>query len=261
MLSKGYGGPLVLFVACAVVGALAAVGKFNSIMNFPVIFALICLGFGLASLWRDRARVAVAPVAFLLLLGVALAVGGWVYQKQVIRASLQTFQEEVFASLGGKPAPRLAGLDALNTDLRALEEAASLTSRATIIAFWATWCSPCWKEMAELEELYQEHRGQGLTVLAIADYDHPEDEEGRQKDRAAAEEFLDRRGFHYPAALTANDEIFRAYKVRSIPSTALVDAEGNLVAYGVGLDGARSLMSKAAALVTGVKAAAEPSRD
>jgi len=248
--SKVYGSALIVFGACAVVGVLAALGKFNSMMNFPVVFAGICLFFGLVSLWRDRPREAVPARAVLLLLGVAIAVGGWLYQSRVIERSLLVAQREVFALLGGKPAPLLSGLEPLNTEPETLEAAASFSGNATIIAFWATWCSPCWKEMPELEELYREHRDQGLTVLALTQYDHPEDAAGRQGDVEKAEGFLRKRNLTFPAAITADDEIYRAYQVRSIPSTALVDGNGDLVAYGVGLDGARVLMEKARALVS-----------
>ena len=241
---------LGLAAACTVVGVLAAFGKFNSMMNFPVVFALVCVLLGLVSLWRARAHGPVAVQLLVLLVGASVAVGGWEYQKRVIRQSQRDAQEAVFASLGGREAPRLVGLEPLNTETQALEAAASLSSKATIISFWATWCSPCWTEMAELEELYQELGPQGLTVLAITKYGKGDDEAGRRASRAKAEEFLRRRELHYPAAITDGREIYPAYQVRSIPSAVLIDENGKLVAYGVGLEGGRSVMAKAAALIT-----------
>ena len=85
----------------------------------------------------------------------------------------------------------------------------------------------------------------------VTDYDHPDTEEGRRADREKAEKFLSKRGFEYPAAITADGANYRAYRVRSIPSSALIDGEGNLVAYAVGLDSARDLMKKAESLVRG----------
>lgn len=249
MFNKENRFALLLAGACAVVGALAAVGRFNSMIGFPLVFAGICVVLGAISLWRDPGPV--APRAALVLVGAAIAVGGWFYQMGAIRESMATTQREVFAALGGETAPRLVALEPLATEPAALEAAASYRGKATIVSFWATWCSPCWTEMAELQELYEEHRANGLTVLALTSYDHPDTEEGRREDRAKAEKFLEKRGFDYPAAITAERDNYRAYQVRSIPSTALVDESGTLVAYAVGLDSARDLMAEAEALVTG----------
>ncbi len=71
---KPYASALSLAVACAVVGALAALGKFNSMMGFPWVFALVCVVLGAISLWRDPGPV--GPRAALVLVGAAIAVGG-----------------------------------------------------------------------------------------------------------------------------------------------------------------------------------------
>jgi len=105
--------------------------------------------------------------------------------------------------------------------------------------------------MAELQELYEEHRSDGLTILALTQYDDPDTEEGRRENREGAERFLEERGFDYPAAITADGANYKGYEVRSIPSTALIDETGTLVHYAVGIDGARALMAKAEAMVTG----------
>ncbi len=247
MIASHYRFPLLLAAACTVVGALAATGRFNSIFHFPLVFAGVCVVVGLVSLWRDPGpRV---PRAALVAVGAAIAVGGWVYNTMALQAGMREAGSAILAELGGKPAPRLAGLEPLATAPDALAAATSFEGRATILSFWATWCSPCWAEMAELQELWEEHRADGLTVLALTSYDHPETAEGRSDDRAKAERFLQKRGFEYPAAITAEDENYRAYQVRSIPSTALVDGSGTLVGYAVGLKTARELMAQAEALV------------
>ena len=235
--------------ACAVVGVLAALGKFNSILNFPVIFALVCLFFGLLSLWRQQPRRAIPARGLILLAGVAVAVGGWVYQGRQIEERLAEARLRVLEAIRGSAVPSVAGLEPLNTDLATWDEAASFTARATVVTFWARWCSPCWKEMEELEGLYQRHNDEGLRVLAVTRYDKPEDVDERRSDFAKAQKFLERRGFSYPAAITDRDDIYRAYRVRSPPGIALVDDQGRIVDFAISLESARSLMQKAAELV------------
>jgi len=37
-----------------------------------------------------------------------------------------------------------------------------------LINFWATWCAPCLREMPMLETVWQERRGEALTIVGIA---------------------------------------------------------------------------------------------
>lgn len=245
-----YTESLVMASACAAVGVLAALGKFNAMMNFPVVFALICLGFGLLSIWRQKPRRALASRALILLIGAAVAVGGWEYQKRQIDRRLADRRTQVLDELRGTAVPSLAGLEPLNTDRASWDQAASLGSRATVITFWARWCSPCEKEMPELEELYRRHKAQGLQVVAVTQYDRPENAEERQGDFEKAQRFLARRQLTYPAAITDRGDVYSDYRVYSLPATALVDGEGRVVDYAFSLGSARELMQAAAAMVT-----------
>lgn len=61
--------------------------------------------------------------------------------------------------------------------------------RILVINFWATWCTPCLKEMPELDRLARER--QDLLVLGLA-YEEIEDSELRR--------FLERYPVSYPIA-------------------------------------------------------------
>ena len=87
-----------------------------------------------------------------------------------------------------------------------------------ILNFWATWCVPCRAEMPALEDYYQEHRTQGLKVLAIS-MDDPEDEAKVRRVMA---------GFSFPAAM-ARDANFKGYgRIWRIPLTFVIDRGGIL---------------------------------
>src|SRR5262249_3273733 len=45
----------------------------------------------------------------------------------------------------------------------------NLSGKVVLVNFWATWCTPCRKEMPDLEKLYKEFESKGLVVLAISD--------------------------------------------------------------------------------------------
>src|SRR5687768_4345756 len=44
---------------------------------------------------------------------------------------------------------------------------ADLRGQAILVNLWATWCPPCREEMQSIEEVYQEYRDEGFTVLAV----------------------------------------------------------------------------------------------
>ena len=43
-----------------------------------------------------------------------------------------------------------------------------LNKGPVVIAFWATWCKPCRKELPAIKEVYEKYKDQGLTILAIS---------------------------------------------------------------------------------------------
>jgi membrane-bound ClpP family serine protease len=91
------GTPLLLFAACAVVGVLAALQRFTSAMNFPLVFGAVCLVFGLLTL-RHRAGRALVCV-LLVVLGPALAVGGWTVQNRRVVSGLVETRDVIAAAL------------------------------------------------------------------------------------------------------------------------------------------------------------------
>ena len=66
-------------------------------------------------------------------------------------------------TLLGKPMP-----DVTVEDLQAKPiKLAQFKGKPTVITFWATWCSPCIKEMPHFSKLVEAYQGK-LQVLAIA---------------------------------------------------------------------------------------------
>ena len=65
---------------------------------------------------------------------------------------------------------------------------------------------------------------------------------------------IDHYDLRYPTLVEAPDSPgHRAYRVRSYPTTVLIDGDGVVIDYGAGLRGSARLMEEARALVAGVR--------
>lgn len=95
---------------------------------------------------------------------------------------------------------------------------ADLKGRVVMLEFWATWCPPCRAEIPAIERLHTQYGGKGLTILAIA-----LDEGGWDGVKAFAAD----RKISY-AVLQGTEDVSSKYMVRLIPSTFLIDKEGNI---------------------------------
>ena len=90
--------------------------------------------------------------------------------------------------------------------------------------FWATWCPPCRQEMPSMERLYTEFKDRGLTMLAV------DLREGTGKVKAFKEDFK----LSFPILLDSDGRVGLMYGVRSIPTTYLIDQEGNVIGGALG---------------------------
>jgi thiol-disulfide isomerase/thioredoxin/outer membrane lipoprotein-sorting protein len=121
----------------------------------------------------------------------------------------------------GKPAPAFAvkTLDGKPVTL------ASLRGKVVMIDFWATWCGPCREGLPETEKIAKEGADKGLQVLAISD-----------EKADVVSDFMKANGYKMPTFLDEGSKTMRTYKVDGIPCTVIIDAEGNLRSYLVGLN-------------------------
>lgn len=102
----------------------------------------------------------------------------------------------------------------------------------TLINFWEPWCGPCVGEMPDLEELYENYQDQGLLIIGVYS------EEGMEADVDA---ILDDCGTTYPILRYTSE--FDAYQSGYVPTTILVDSDGNIIDTGdVYFDGVDSTM-------------------
>lgn len=94
--------------------------------------------------------------------------------------------------------------------------------KIVVVNFWATWCSPCRKEIPELIEIYTTYRDQGLVVVGVA-----------IDDAEKVAEFSEEFGINYPVLVGDLDAFSLAEAMGNpqgaIPFTVTIDRSGMIV--------------------------------
>ena len=100
--------------------------------------------------------------------------------------------------------------------------------KVVFINFWATWCGPCRHEVPAFIELQKEYGEDKLAILGIS---------LDQGDLSVVPAFAAEYGINYEV-LYATPEVVGMYGgIRSIPTTFIVDRDGNLRDGRVGFPG------------------------
>jgi len=91
-----------------------------------------------------------------------------------------------------------------------------------IISFWATWCSPCKRELNTIQELYEEWQAEtGVTLVAVSIDD--------EKTKPSVAPYVNAKEWDYTVLLDPNGDFKRAMGVNNVPHTFLIDANGVIV--------------------------------
>src|SRR5690606_23984245 len=114
----------------------------------------------------------------------------------------------------GDPAP-----DFKLTDLNGEEHQLSdYKGQGVFVNFWGTWCKPCEKEFPLMERQYQVYKDQGVQILAVniaqSDFE--------------VKQYAEQRDLTFPIVIDKNKSVMEAYNIIPLPTTLLVNAEGNI---------------------------------
>jgi thiol-disulfide isomerase/thioredoxin len=95
--------------------------------------------------------------------------------------------------------------------------------RPVVLNFWATWCAPCVLELPTLDKLQAELGGAKFEVVAVS-------VDLRGIDKVGP--FWTEKGYkHLAIRLDQRGAMMKAFGTRGLPTTFLVDHEGNVVGY------------------------------
>jgi peroxiredoxin len=102
---------------------------------------------------------------------------------------------------------------------------AELRGKIILLDFWASYCAPCKRTTLHAQELANRYKSSGLTVLTLT-----------QDTPADAKLWTDYNHVNLPVSLDPEGAAFKAFDVEGVPVTILIDQNGKVVHYWVGLD-------------------------
>jgi peroxiredoxin len=94
-----------------------------------------------------------------------------------------------------------------------------LKGKGVFLNFWGTWCEPCEREMPYMENQYHAFKDQGVEILAV----------NIQETNVAVERFQNKHQLTFPILMDRTDQVRQAYGVIPLPTTILIDENGEIV--------------------------------
>ena len=123
--------------------------------------------------------------------------------------------------LTGSPAP---GFELMRSDGGSVR-LEDYRGQVVLLNFWATWCLPCRSEMPLIQQTYEKLGGQGFVALGV-NFDEPAE---------LVTEFGNELQIGFPLLLDPGGEVQRLYRVIGYPTSVILDRQGRIVAYHIGI--------------------------
>ena len=121
------------------------------------------------------------------------------------------------------------------------QQLSSYKGKVVFLNFWATWCPPCRAEMPDIQKLYEyyeDHPEENVVILGVA-----EPGNGQEQSEEGVRKFLEDNGYSYPVAFDTEGRTFMNYAIMSIPTTYMIDKNGNMFGYVSGAMSAETMRS------------------
>jgi len=100
----------------------------------------------------------------------------------------------------------------------------SMRGQVVYLDFWASWCKPCRKSFPWMNALQAKYRDKGLQIVAV----------NVDSDLEQVKRFLEKYPADFVVAYDADGKVASLYQVKGMPSSYLIDKQGNIHASHIG---------------------------
>ena len=141
----------------------------------------------------------------------------------LIAAAVLVVAGALFYALMEKPSAPASTFTTLEGKQITLKD---LRGQIVLVNFWATSCPGCIKKMPDMIETYNQYKGRGFEVIAVAmSYDPPN----------YVASFVETRQLPFPVVLDVNGEHARAFgNVQVTPTTFVIGKDGSILEHKLG---------------------------
>jgi cytochrome c biogenesis protein CcmG, thiol:disulfide interchange protein DsbE len=92
----------------------------------------------------------------------------------------------------------------------------------TVLNFWATWCTPCKKELNNMVDLYDEWKEKyNVEIVAVSVDD--------ARNAAKVKTYANGQEWNYTILLDMNQDLQRALNFQTVPYTIMLNKKGEIV--------------------------------
>ena len=95
--------------------------------------------------------------------------------------------------------------------------------KPVILTFWATWCPRCWEEIGYIKAHFEKRDDIKVLLVNMETQNLSPAHVKRIKEKA------EEHAVNFPMLLDKRLKVWDSYGVNSLPSTVIVDADGNVV--------------------------------
>ncbi len=124
----------------------------------------------------------------------------------------------VVSAQGSLPDVNIKSLDGKTVNTQDLGK----RGKIVVLSFWATWCSPCKKELDAISEVYEDwQKKYNMDLVAITIDD--------ARALSKVKPMVETKGWTFEVLSDVNGDLKRALNFPSVPQTFLINQEGKIV--------------------------------
>lgn len=94
--------------------------------------------------------------------------------------------------------------------------------KVVIMSFWATWCSPCKRELDTISEIYEDWKAEYDVELVAITIDDA-------RSLAKVPALVETKGWEYTILADVKRELQKALNFQTVPQTFVVDKSGEII--------------------------------